>query len=123
MKNVTALRDFMSSSSDIFYVTKMSQVLTDFYIFYCILFWVHLLLVIPGNIFSIITIARTKTLWTHSNIILSVNGFFMIIGSGVGLFMRPAAYPLLFFDESQRDTAYAIGWWAYALSFRVGNNR
>ena len=123
MKNVTALRDFMSSSSDIFYVTKMSQVLTDFYIFYCILFWVHLLLVIPGNIFSIITIARTKTLWTHSNIILSINGFFMIIGSFVQLFVKPAAYPLLLYDERQRATAYSVAWWAYALSFRIGNNR
>ena len=123
MKNVTAFRDFMSQSGEIFYVSKMSQVLTDFYIFYSVLFCVHLMFVIPGNMFSIITIARTKTLWTHSNIILSINGFFMIICSVVQLFVRPAAYPLLLFDERQRATAYSVAWWAYALSFRIGNNR
>lgn len=123
MKNVTVFRDFMSLSDDISYVSKLSQVLSDFYIFYSVLFWVHLLVVIPGNMFSIITIARTKTLWTHSNIILSINGFFMILGSVVQLFVKPAAFPLLLYDEHQRATAYSVAWWAYTLSFRIGNNR
>ena len=123
MKNVTALRDFMSPIGDISYISKMSQVLTDFYIFYSVLFFVHLLFVIPGNMFSIITIARTKILWTHSNIILSINGFFMIIASIVLMFVRPAAYPLLLFDERQRAIAYSVAWWAFTLSFRIGNNR
>ena len=123
MKNVTAFRDFISLSSDILYVSKMSQVLNDFYIFYSVLFWVHLLFVIPGNIFSIITITKTKTLWTHSNIILGINAVFMIFGSVVQLFVKPAAYPLLLYDEHQRVTAYSVAWWAYTLSFRIGNNR
>ena len=115
--------DFITSDDDIFFVNELAQVISKFYIFYSILFWIHLLIVIPGNVLTIFVITKTKALWTYSNLVLSINGFFMVLGSVVALFGRVTGYPLLLYNEVQRETAYAIGWWAYTLTFRIGNNR
>ena len=121
--DMPVFQGFMPTNNELAYITTMSQVITKIYIFYSVIFWVHLLIVIPGNFFSIITITKNKTLWTPSNIVLSINALFMMIGSVVGLFVRPSAYPLMLFDETQRVTAYSVAWWTYTLSFRIGNNR
>ena len=115
--------DFITSDEDIFFANALAQVLSNAYIGYSILFWIHLSIVIPGNVFTIYVIAKTKTLWTYSNLVLSINGFFMVLGSALALFVRVSAYPLLLYDEVQRETAYAIAWWTYALTLRIGNNR
>ena len=123
MEDLPSQKDFLWLHRNISYVTELSKVLSNIYILYSILFFVHLLIVIPGNALIIFVIAKTKTLWTSSNIIISINGFFMIIGSLFGLFFRQSSYPLLLFNETQRVTAYSLAWWTTCLTFRIGNNR
>ena len=105
------------------YGVVLSRTKCDYTVFLSIVSAVHLLFVIPGNTFTILVIAKTKSLWTSSNVVLSINGLFMIIGSTVMLVVRPATFPLLLFDEHQRAIAYSIAWWVYTLTLRIGNNR
>ena len=123
MEDLPSQKDFLWLDNNISYVTELSEVLSKIYVWYSISLFVHLLIVIPGNILTIFVIAKTKTLWTYSNIVISINGFFMVIGSVFGLFFRQSSYPLLLFDETQRVTAYSIAWWITCLTFRIGNNR
>ena len=79
--------------------------------------------VIPSNVFTLIVIAKTKSLWTLSNTVLAINAFFMALGSSMILFLRQANFPLIFYDEQARLIAYAAAYWVTTLSFRIGNNR
>ena len=108
---------------DITYEVVLSQAVSHYSVFTSVVSAFHLLFVIPGNTFTLIVIAKTKSLWTSSNVVLSINGFFMIIGSAVMLVVRPGAFPWLLFDEHQRVIVYSIAWWAYTLTLRIGNNR
>ena len=128
-ENVLKMNTTFSSTNvkpipeDITYRVVLSRAISQYTVFLSIVSAFHLLFVIPGNMFTLIVIAKTKSLWTSSNVVLSINGLFMIIGSAVMLAVRPAAFPLLLFDEHQRTTAYSIAWWAYTLTLRIGNNR
>ena len=105
------------------YSSKMSQEMSTINIVLNVISAFHLLVVIPSNVFTLVVIAKTKCLWTPSNIVLGVNGFFMTIGSTMMLVLRLGGFPLLLFDESQRVVVYAMAWWVYALTMRIGNNR
>ena len=105
------------------YYTEMSKELSNIVIFINVISAFHLLVVVPMNVFTLVVITKTKSLWTPSNIVLCVNGFFMTIGSLVMLVGRLSSFPLLFFDEDQRVVLYSVVWWNFTLTIRIGNNR
>ena len=115
--------DLMLTPEKDFYSEIMSQELSQYVVFLNVISAFHLLVAIPLNAFTLWVIIRTKSLWTASNTILSINGFFMIIGSAVMLIARLSTFPLLLFDEQQRIIAYSVAWWAFTLTVRIGNNR
>ena len=113
----------LHQNSEYAYVTEMSKELSKIVIFMNVISAFQLLVVVPMNIFTLTVIAKTKSLWTPSNIVLCINGFFMIIGSLIMLVGRLSSFPLLFFDEHQRVVLYSVMWWNFTLTIRIGNNR
>ena len=84
---------------------------------------IYIFAVIPSNVFTLIVIAKTKSLWTPTNTILAINAFFMAQGSSMILFLRQANFPLILYDEKTRLITYAVAWWVGTLTLRIGNNR
>ena len=108
---------------DYHYLSIMQEEAFHHLIFQCIMTIVHIFLVIPSNIFTLVVIVKNKTLWTPSNSILAINAVFMMIGSTAILFLRQAHFPLLLYGESYRTYANEVGWWVCTMTFRIGNNR
>lgn len=105
------------------FISTMKKEALKFLIFQCVMTIIHIFFVIPSNLFTIIVIAKNKGLWTTSNTILVINSSFMAIGSVLILFLRPAYFPHLLYNERNREIAYSISWWVCILTFRIGNNR
>ena len=106
------------------YATELSQKMSEMVVFLSIITALHLFVVIPSNIFTLVVIAKSKSLWTPSNTILGINGFFMTMGSMLLLVLRiGGSFPGLLFDENQRVVVYAVAWWVCCLTFRIGNTR
>ena len=105
------------------YTNKLSQESSKVFIFQCVMSVIYIFAVIPSNVFTLIVIAKTKSLWTPTNAILAINAFFMALGSSMILFLRQANFPLILYDEKTRLITYAVAWWVATLTFRIGNNR
>ena len=106
------------------YASELSQEMSEMVIFLNIISAFHLFIVIPSNLFTLVVMAKSKSLWTPSNAVLGVNGFFMTIGSMLMLVLRLGGnFPLLLFDEKQRVVVYEVAWWVFTLTFRIGNTR
>ena len=111
MTNFSSLQDFLlQEEKERNYFNLMSEEGSKHLIFQCVISVLHVIFVIPTNIFTLIVIARTKSLWTLSNTILAINGLFMAVGSILMLFLRQSHFPLLLFDEQDRVTAFTIFW-------------
>ena len=108
---------------DKFFILTMKQEAFKFLIFQSVMTIIHIFFVIPSNLFTLIVIVKNKSLWTSSNTILIINSSFMMIGSVLILFLRPAYFPFLLYDEPGRQVAFCISWWVCTLTFRIGNNR
>ena len=108
---------------DKFFILTMKQEALKFVIFQCVMMIIHIFFVIPSNLFTLIVIVKNKSLWTSSNTILVINSLFMTIGSVLILFLRPAYFPYLLYDEPSRELAFCLSWWVCTLTFRIGNNR
>ena len=106
------------------YTTELSLKMSEMVVFLSIISALHLFVVIPSNIFTLVVIAKSKSLWTPSNTVLGINGFFMTMGSMLSLVLRiGGSFPVLLFDENQRVVVYAVAWWVGCLTFRIGNTR
>ena len=105
------------------YTHRLSQEASKVLLFQCVMSVTYVCAVIPSNVFTLIVIAKTKSLWTLSNTVLAINAFFMALGSSMILFLRQANFPLIFYDEQARLIAYAAAYWVTTLTFRIGNNR
>ena len=106
------------------YAAELSQEMSEMVVFLYFITAFHFFVVIPSNLFTLVVIAKSKSLWTPSNTVLAINGSFMTIGSMLTLVLRlGACFPLLLFDEKQRMVAYAVAWWVYCLTLRIGNTR
>ena len=108
---------------DKFFIETMKQEALKFLIFQSVMMIIHMFFVIPSNLFTLIVILKNRSLWTSSNAILVINSSFMTIGSVLILFLRPAYFPFLLYDEPSREVAFCISWWVCTLTFRIGNNR
>ena len=84
---------------------------------------VHVILVIPSNIFTLFVILKTNSLWNYSNVVLAINALFLSIGSFLTLFLRQAHFPHVLYDKQERIIAYYLLWWVCSITFRIGNNR
>ena len=124
MTNYSSLQDFLlQEQKERNYFNLMSEEGSKHLIFQCVMSVLHVVFVIPTNIFTLIVIAKTKSLWTLSNTILAINGLFMALGSILMLFLRQSHFPLLLFDEKDRAAAFTIFWWVCCLTLRIGNCR
>ena len=124
MTNYSSLQDFLlQEQKERNYFNLMSEEGSKYLIFQCVMSVLHVVFVIPTNTFTLIVIAKTKSLWTLSNTILAINGLFMALGSILMLFLRQSHFPLLLFDEKDRAAAFTIFWWVCCLTLRIGNCR
>ena len=105
------------------YTNRLSQESFKVLLFQCVMSVIYVLAVIPSNVFTLIVITKTKSLWTLSNAILAINAFFMALGSSMMLFLRQSGFPLVLYDEQARPIAYVASWWVATLTLRIGNNR
>ena len=105
------------------YTNRLSQESSKVSLFQCAMSVIYVLAVIPSNVFTLIVIAKTKSLWTPTNTILAINAFFMALGSSMIVFLRQANFPLILYDEKTRLITYAVAWWVATLTLRIGNNR
>ena len=119
----STLLEFLLHDEEDKYMTFMLEEGFKHLIFQCAMSVLHVLFVIPSNIFTLIAIAKTKSLWTLSNAILAINGVSMALGSALMLFLRQSHFPLLLYNEQRRPLAYTISWWVTFLIFRIGNFR
>ena len=105
------------------YINVMSQEGYKHFLLQCVMSFLHVVFVIPSNLFTLVVIVKTKSLWTMSNTILAINGFFMATSSALMLFLRQSHFPLLLFNEEDRKIAFTIFWWVCCLTLRIGNCR
>ena len=105
------------------YIDVMSQEGYKHFLLQCVMSFLHVVFVIPSNLFTLVVIVKTKSLWTMSNTILAINGFFMSTSSALMLFLRQSHFPLLLFNEEDRKIAFTIFWWVCCLTLRIGNCR
>ena len=124
MANFSNLLDFMLvEEKEQRYFSVMSDEGFKHLVFQCIMSVLHVVFVIPSNTFTLVVIAKTKSLWTLSNTILAINGLSMAMGSVLILFLRPSHFPLLLFNEQDRVAIFAVFWWVCCLTLRIGNCR
>ena len=91
-------------------------------VFQCVMTVLHIFFAIPTNVYTLIVIGKTKSLWTLSNTIFVINAFFMAMASASNCLFRLSHFPL-FFNEQDRVIAYRIGWLLNFVFFRIGNFR
>ena len=124
MANFSNMLDFiLVEEVEINYVDVMSQEGYKHFLLQCVMSFLHVVFVIPSNLFTLVVIVKTKSLWTMSNTILAINGFFMATSSALMLFLRQSHFPLLLFNEEDRKIAFTIFWWVCCLTLRIGNCR
>ena len=114
---------FIFTASPSVYAPLMLPVISEMSAFISVLSAVYVFVIIPANAVILLVIQNTKKLWTASNIVLALNGFFQIIGSIIMLFARLSAFPVLLFDEEQRRVWYTVQWWAFCTTFRISCTR
>ena len=105
------------------YMNHMSDQEYKHLVFQCVMAVLHVFLAIPTNIFTLVVIGKTKSLWTLSNTIFVINALFMAMASASACSFRLTHLPLLFFSEKNRVIAYRVGWLLNFVFFRVGNFR
>ena len=101
------------------YISLMLPKLTEVFVVFGVLGALYIFVIIPANAFTLMVIAKTKKLWTPSNMVLVINGFFQIMGSAVMLVCRFSVFPFPFFNEDQRELLHIVEWLAYTLTFRM----
>ena len=109
-----------------YYVLLMSEMTTKHFIILSIITITSVLFVVPSNLWMVIVIIRNKTLWTPSNIVLTINGIIQCIGASICLVLRPLLVHGLFLlpmQNSYKESIYLAAWWTYVLMMRTGNNR
>ena len=105
------------------YINDMSDQGYRHLVFQCLMAVLHVFLAIPTNVFTLVVIGKTKSLWTLSNTIFVINALFMALASASACSFRLSHFPLLFFSEKNRVIAYRVGWLLNFVFFRVGNFR
>ena len=105
------------------FIDDMSNQGYEYLVFQGVMTVLHIFFAIPTNVFTLIVIGKTKSLWTLSNTIFVINAFFMAMASGSNCMFRLSHFPLLFFKEKDRVIAYRIGWLLNFVFFRIGNFR
>ena len=105
------------------FIDDMSNQGYEHLVFQNVMTVLHIFFAIPTNVFTLIVIGKTKSLWTLSNTIFVINAFFMAMASGSNCMFRLSHFPLLFFKEKDRVIAYRIGWLLNFVFFRIGNFR
>ena len=124
MVTLSSIKDFLlKNEMESEYLKAMLEEGSNHLIFQCVMSVLHIIFVIPSNMFTLVVIVKTKSLWTLSNTILAINGFFMAIGSILILFLRPSQFPLLLYNESDRVAAFTVFWWVACFTLRIGNCR
>ena len=114
------------TSTDAFktpFFSAMHDVMTHQSIASTIISILNISIIIPSNAFIITVLAKTKSLWTPSNVILAVNSLFQAIGSSVWMTMFLVGFPFFLPVGDQRTLLYAVGWWSYFLTFRLSCTR
>ena len=105
------------------FIDEMTNQGYEHLVFQCVMAILHIFLAIPTNVFTLVIIGKTKSLWTLSNIIFVINAFFMATASASSCFFRLSHFPLFFYNERNRVIAYRIGWLLNFVFFRIGNFR
>ena len=105
------------------YVADMSYQGYIHLVFQCVVTILHIFLAMPSNAFTLMVIAKNKSLWTFSNMVFVINAFFMALASASNCMFRLSHFPLIFFSEQNRIIAYRVGWWTNFVYFRIGNFR
>ena len=104
------------------FIEDMSYQGYEHLVFQCVMTVLHIFFAIPTNVYTLIVIGKTKSLWTLSNTIFVINAFFMAMASASNCLFRLTHFPL-FFNEQDRAIAYRIGWLLNFVFFRIGNFR
>lgn len=111
------------NSSSYHYISILLKQLTWITVIATVLSMFYLFVVIPSNIFTVLVISKTKSLWTLSNAVLAVNGVFQAVGCTAYLPLRFGVLPHMWYDESQREIQFMVAWWTIGMMIRIGNIR
>ena len=104
------------------FIDDMSSHGYELLAFHFVMTILHIFFAIPTNVFTMIVIGKTKSLWTLSNTIFVINAFFMAMASASACYFRLSHFPF-FLNEQDRVIAYRIGWLLNFVFFRIGNFR